>query len=195
MEKKMRYTIFLFFLFLYTVAICEERKGFFVGAGYGIGIDDASFFEEEKDEDKIKMILSSQKNDIHQAINIKLGGILTPKLLLGIDILIIKKEIENSKLLFAESTTSFSYFFKNNWFFKMGLGYAAGKVSTNNTSVIEDGLGYILSIGFEKAIIKNIAFNFELSYIAQGMTNFEKSKFVAHSFITTSVGIMIYKDI
>ena len=77
----------------------------------------------------------------------------------------------------------------------MGLGYAAGKVSTNNTSVIEDGLGYILSIGFEKAIIKNIAFNFELSYIAQGMTNFEKSKFVAHSFITTSIGIMIYKDI
>ena len=114
-NKRVKALILIIMIFI-TNYVYAERSGFFIGVNYGFGIDDASFFEsyeEENEENRIKLILPPKKNNIHNILNIKLGGILTKKLLLGMDIVVIQKEIKESKLLFAGTITSFSYFFNS----------------------------------------------------------------------------------
>ena len=158
----------------------QVRDGFWIGFGLGYGSANGSCDG-----------CGSSDSESGLTGHLKLGGTLSPKVLLGAESDVWMKEINGA----TNTVGNFSgtvYFYPSpagGFFLKGGAGLAYYSVSEGNVSVSKAGLGLMGGAGYDVRVGRNISITPMATFRYAGVGDIEELGVVGASFTVLDLGV------
>jgi len=146
----------------------QTRKGFWIGFGFGYGSADAS----------CDTFLGSQCGDADRQGGVtaflKLGGTLSPNLLLGGAVNAWSKEDQGTTETLGNVTASLFYYPApaSGFFLTGGLGFSSYRASNGGT-IDGNGWGFTTGLGYDIRVGRNISLTPNLNFVYGGVGDIE----------------------